>query len=912
MRILKQLFFLVLFLSASSLVFGQKTITGLVTDGSTGSPLPGVTIKVKNTSNGTVTSSNGKYSISVSDDAATLVFSFIGFETEEKSISGTTINVALNLSSVELSEIAIVADRAKERETPVAFSNVEKKDIEQQLGSRDIPLVLNATPGVYATAQGGGAGDARINIRGFNQRNVAVMINGVPMNDMENGWVYWSNWDGLADATSSIQVQRGLSAVNLATPSVGGTMNIITSPAEKEAGVSAKFEYGSGNFMKTTLAGHTGLINDKIAASVSVVGKQGDGVIDGTWTKAAAYYGGLTYKANDKHKFEVFAMGAPQRHGQNLYKQNIAAYGHDIAKDIEGYDVAALDEFPEADVDNLYAGYPDFPAEAGRYYNENWSPVSSSYTGKQYWNGAEHDRYDENFLSERENFYHKPLVNLNWYAKWTRKIKQYTVLYYSGGTGGGTGTYGDVAWNYNAGIYDSPSRFVHWDQTIENNTASDTAFGILRNSRNDQWTLGALSKVQFLINENFKAQIGVDWRTAGIDHYRDVRDLLGGQFFYYDGNDFDSGSDYNKVLGDRIAYNFNNTVDWYGMYGQAEYSNDVITAYGTVGGSMIGYTYTNHFAEDPENPGESLYAETEMLSGYQIKGGVSYKAIDGLSIFVNGGYVSKAPIFDAVISDRDGTVAADPLNENFIAFELGTSFASSDNRLKIKANYYYTTWENRTLNIGIQKVDGSEGFVFIQGLNQLHSGFELEANYNPIDIVAIGAIASIGNWNYTSDVSGTYKDYEGVEHEAEDTYYTEGLKVGDAPQTQFGAKLVLAPVKGLNIQVIYRYNMNHYADWDPTTRTDETDDAQVWETPAYGIMDAHLSYQLPLSGKLGIEVFGHLFNALDEIYIQDAVDNSSYNSYQDDDGIVNPHSPDAAEVFLGLPRTFNAGLRFTF
>ena len=57
------------------------------------------------------------------------------------------------------------------------------------------------------------------------------MLNGIPVNDMENGWVYWSNWDGVADATSSIQLQKGLSAQNLATPSIGGSMNIITDAA---------------------------------------------------------------------------------------------------------------------------------------------------------------------------------------------------------------------------------------------------------------------------------------------------------------------------------------------------------------------------------------------------------------------------------------------------------------------------------------------------------------------------------------------------------------------------------------------------------------------------------------------------------------------------------------------------------
>jgi len=908
MRILKKVFFLVLLMSATIFAFGQSTVTGTVTDASSDQPLPGVTVQVKNTTIGTATDAQGKYRIEVPQEANVLVFSFIGFETVEKTVDGDVIDVELKLQSVELSEIFVVADRARERETPVAFSDIDKKQIEEQLGSRDIPLVLNSTPGVYATQQGGGAGDARINIRGFNQRNVAVMINGVPMNDMENGWVYWSNWDGLADATSSIQVQRGLSAVNLATPSVGGTMNIITSPAEMAAGASAKVEYGSGNFFKTTLSGHTGMINDKIAASVSVVRKVGDGVYDATWTDAWAYYGGLTYKANDQHKLELFAMGAPQRHGQNLYMQNIAAYGHDIARDIEGYDEAALDAFPEADPDVLYPDYDD--AQGMRYYNENWGPVSSSYDGKQFWNGKEHDRYSENFINERENFYHKPLVNLNWYAKWNRRVKQYTVLYYSGGTGGGTGTYGSMRWNYHAGI-PSPSRFVNWDETINNNTQSDTAFGILRNSRNNQWTVGALSKVQILFSDNFKAQVGVDWRKATVFHFREVRDLLGGQFFYFDGNEFDSPSDYNKELGDRIAYDFTNTIDWGGAFLQGEYSNGTLTAYATLGASGIKYGYTNHFRKGDD--GNELTSETDFITGYQIKGGLSYKVLDGLSFYGNFGLVSKVPIFDAVIDDRSATVAEDPLNEEFQAVEIGTSFSTPDNSLNIKANYYYTSWKNRTLNFGIVNQDGSEGFVFVQGLDQLHTGFEIEADYTPVEFFTIGAIASIGNWNYTSDVTGTYKDYEsGGEDEVEYNYYVDGLKVGDAPQTQLGVAAIIRPITGLRIQADYRYNTNYFAAWDPTTRTDEADDEQVWQVPAFGIMDAHLSYQLPLKGDLGIEVFGHVFNVLDEIYIQDAVDNSAYNAYRVDGDIVNPHSADAAEVFLGMPRTFNVGLRFTY
>ena len=128
------------------------------------------------------------------------------------------------------------------------------KKINEELASQDIPMVLNSTPGVYATQTGGGDGDARITIRGFNQRNVAVMIDGIPVNDMENGWVYWSNWFGLDAITSNIQVQRGLGASKIAIPSVGGTMNIITRGTGNKAGGSFKQEIGSLERLEVHLA----------------------------------------------------------------------------------------------------------------------------------------------------------------------------------------------------------------------------------------------------------------------------------------------------------------------------------------------------------------------------------------------------------------------------------------------------------------------------------------------------------------------------------------------------------------------------------------------------------------------------------------------------------------------------------
>jgi len=899
MRSLNKILLLFIFVLFTGFAYSQTDVSGSVKSSNDGEGIPGVTVLVKGTTEGTITDLNGKYKITVPKGANTLTFSYIGYETKEVVVSGSTINVTLATESAELAEIYIIADRAKERETPVAFSNVAKEEIEQQLGSRDLPLVMNSTPGVYATASGGGAGDARINVRGFDQTNVGVMINGVPVNDMENGKLYWSNWDGVADATSSIQMQRGLSAVNLATPSIGGTMNIITSPADKKAGFISRLEYGSGNFMKATLTGHSGLINDKFAVSGSIVRKVGSGVINGTWTDAWAYYMGATYKVNKAHKLELFAIGAPQRHGHNLYKQNAAAVDADYAKNELGYSQAALDAYPESD--------------QGRLYNQTYSPVSESYSGQQAWKmvGSTpklHDRKKAGYLSERENYFHKPVVNMNLYSTWTDRVKQFTTLYYSGGNGGGTGTLGSMRYNYHNGVT-SPSRYVWYDGTIEQNTATDTAYGILRNSINKQWTVGALSKVKIILTENLKAQVGIDWRTAEIEHAREVRDLLGGKFYIDNNNEFNT--DPKRYLGDKIAYHSHNNVDWFGYFLQSEYSNEKITAYGTFGHSFIKYKHTNHFKKDAN--GNELTAETGAMQGFQIKGGLSYRIMSNFSVFGNYGYVSKAPILDDVINDGTGDVTTDYKNQIFNAFEFGTSFTTPNKMIDIKANYYNTLWKNRTITRAAIAADGSEMFYYISGMDQRHTGFELETSIKPIKMIEVRLFGSLANWRHLNDVSGEYKTYAGSTENTETyNFYTKDLKVGDAPQTQFGISLALKPIKGLRVQLDARYNADHYAAWNPDTRTDENDKDQVWKTPAYTLVDTHITYDLPLKAKFGVQVFAHLFNALDAVYVQDAVDNSKYNGYKVDHAFVNPHGATSAEVFLGLPRTFNVGVKLSF
>ena len=892
-----------------------QSIVGTVID-SDSKPLEGANIVVVGTELGGVSDKDGSFKIDVPTGTYDVTASFIGYTSVTNSVVVgdivSSVNFILEFSYLGLSDVEVLASRASEN-TPVAYTTVDKEEMAFRLGSQDIPMSLNTTPSVYATQQGGGAGDARINVRGFNQRNVAVMINGVPQNDMENGWVYWSNWDGVADAAQSIQMQRGLSAVNLATPSIGGTMNIITDPASAEKGGKFKQEAGDGGFLKTTVNYNTGLIGDKLALSGTVVRKTGDGIIDGTWTDAWAYYFGSSYQMDENNRFELYAIGAPQRHGQNLYKQNIATYSQELAGSIDGYDVLAFQEGEK------------FETEAGRFYNQNWAPVDPSYTGQQYWymyGARTTNRFNSNFLNERENFFHKPLVNLNHFMTINDKTRLSSVLYWRGGSGGGTGTYGSVsrtpAVEGNAWYRSSPWAW-DWNAEIEQNRTnidadySDTekrSTGILRNSINRQNTYGLISKLNYDVSEELEVQFGIDWRTAGIEHAREVRDLLGGDY-YVDFAD-DNAPDGKVVrLGDEIAYFNSTTVDWIGGFVQGNYETEKVNLYGMGGLSSIKYSYQDHFTVDNE------VIKADAISTFQVKGGGLYRLNDGLSVFGNAGYVEKPPIMDNVIY-YDGTVATDPANEKFISTEAGLNY--SGRKAAVKVSAYNTDWLDRNLVKSVETGQGSSGdtdLIFLKGVNQKHQGLEIETKLMPHEMVEIDLVASFGKWKFDGDADGTYQEQEynddnqviGVQT-TEYSYALDGLFVGDMPQTSYIFGLTLKPVKGLRLQALYKTYDKNYSDWSPAAREvdeDGADRTQVWEAPGYSKLDLHASYDLPSVGGLDLTLNAHIFNALDEVFVQDAVDNSKYNGYGD-----KLHLPHNAEVFLGTPRYANIGLTVNF
>jgi outer membrane receptor for ferrienterochelin and colicin len=235
-------------------------------------------------------------------------------------------NIALEPKVLELNEINILSTFVTERNTPVAVSTVKSRTIEQKLGNQDYPEILKMTPGIYATKEGGGSGDNRLTLRGFQQENVALLLNGVPVSSMENGLVYWSNWAGLADATEAIQVQRGLGASRVAMNSVGGTINIITKSANADAGGSFRYSLSDYGNSKTILSFSTGKMKSGTALTFLGSRTVGPGFVDATFVDGWSYFLSLDKAINEKHRLVLTAMGSPEKHGQRNYGMSQADF----------------------------------------------------------------------------------------------------------------------------------------------------------------------------------------------------------------------------------------------------------------------------------------------------------------------------------------------------------------------------------------------------------------------------------------------------------------------------------------------------------------------------------------------------------------------------------------------------------
>jgi outer membrane receptor protein involved in Fe transport len=832
-----------------------------------------------------------------------MLVSFIALSSSLAFAQETNEQKTDSLATFQFLEEVVVSSRvidiAKERETPIAVSQISAQEVLLKVGNQEFPEIMNKTPGVYATKQGGGYGDSRISLRGFDQRNTSFLINGQPVNDMENGWVYWSNWQGLTDVASGIQVQRGLGASKLAVPSVGGTVSIFTKSAEKQEGGSLTQMIGNDGYIKTTGAYNTG-VNDKGWSSSYLLTKwSGNGYVYNTSGAGWTYFAAVGYTPEGSaHSLNLSLLGAGQWHHQR-----------DVWVSIRDYE-----NFGEEGID------------------QRWNTNGGTLNGEEF--------------NMRRNFYNKPLATFNWDWKISDNVDLATSLYGSAGRGGGTGPRGR---NYDVlpfredltsfFIEDGKTDFrsadgtVDYDAIVADNRAGASPYtgaissyegsllgangysdeGVFRSGMIRRASMNSHNWVGGISNLNINADkmrysIGVDLRNYKGFHYRVLNHLMGFDGYYSTGNKNSAGqiietlveaSPFNNtgLQGPKIDYYNIGYVGWQGVNGLAEYSGNKLTAVIQAGLSNQSFQREDLF----DQPGLPL-SEKKNIGGGYLKGGANLNINQNSNLFFNAGYISRQPQFDAVFPNFANRVNEDLQNEKIQSLELGYGYIG--NGFKLNLNVYSTVWGNRFVSRSLSNQQGVDGSAQFRDIDVVHNGIEIEAQYRPSGTTKLRGMLSIGDWTYTKDFEAELFD-DNQQLIGTGTLYLEGAKVGDA--AQFVAYLGIDQRFGesLNVDLDYRFVDGLYADYSITDSAfTEANNPGALKLPSYGLVDLGATFTM----KKGWSLRANINNLLNTTYIAESNSNIHATAGSETWNGVDKNN----SVWFGFGRTWNLSLRYQF
>ena len=899
--------FSLLFLFVCYTGFSQKTkVQGVITDAVSNESIIGAIITYAD-GKGTTTDLDGAYNFTLDSGSYTLKISYLGYKPVEKTIiaKGKTLVLNFPLSTITLTEVEVVSDIAISRETPVAFSNVDAKKIQEELGSKDLPLILNSTPGVYATSQGGGDGDARISIRGFNSQNVLVLLDGIPMNDMVNGRVYWSNWFGLDNLTRGVQIQRGLGASKLAIPAIGGTMNILTAGIDSKKALVLKNEYGNNRNYRIGLSYSSGRLENGWAFNFAGSYKRNDGWFDNMHSRMWFYYGKVE-KRIGSHLLGLQVLGAPQTSAQRDFRVSygVAAYNKEYAYDL-GIDTTGKKEY-------------------GRRYNPSWNFLTRTKEGQT---------SPETFNTSISHF-HKPVFSLKDFIAVNDKLTISTIGYASYGRG-----YGTILDGGSGGNALDPLTGQQTLQTIyDNNTSVNQVLQTgeqfsgtwVRKNHNDHNWYGALATVNYALKPSITISGGLDGRLYRGFVYSTIGDLLGGDVSKNAGNPDQNSPAGNKKVGDKYVQNIERFVRWTGAFAMAEYKKDKWSGFVNLSSAMSWYKQQNHFLKKQLEVGDTTLligyndvityngttydrsseglkvnqTEWKRLFGYTLKAGANYNLTEHMNVFLNVGHLNRAPFITFVY--RADNKEFDKVNNEVInSIELGYSYSNSSFTGNI--NGYYTLWNNRPTTASFT-VNGEAVSTTATGMNARHKGIEFDGVYRISEKISVEGMVNIADWQWMSEATATIIDDNGAVIE-EKKFDPRGVKVGDAAQNTYAASIRYEPIKRLYIKPQFNFFGKNYSNFSPealeitniSTGYGPNIGRQSWRMPDYFLLDLNAGYSVNV-WKIKLDIRGSLINALDTFYISDAQNNQVNNDF----------NAGAATVNVGMGRRWQVSLVATF
>lgn len=870
-------FLFVLFLTCSFSLFAQVTVKGVVIDKDTKESLIGATISVPAEKKDVITDLDGSFTLKLSKVGDPITISYIGYHSKTIKSVADMGEIELESSAIGLDDVVVTSSVAIRRKTPVALSVVEPEFIEAKLSTQEFPEILKSTPGIYATKEGGGFGDAKMRLRGFESENIAVMINGAPMNDMEWGGLYWSNWAGLSDVTRSMQVQRGLGAAKVASPSIGGSVNIVTNSTDAKRGGHVYYGLANDGYNKIAASFSTGLTDKGWAMSFLGSKTWGDGYIMGTEFESYTWFVNISKIINHDHRISFTGFGTPQWHNQRKDQLNIKEWRQLGIKD-----------------------FAKFNATYG--FDSNGERVNAN-----------------------RNRYHKPQFSLNHMWTMNEKSSLSNVVYMSIGDGGGrrwrgknyTDLYGssqsgELNWAYR----DPLTKYVDYGKVRQENfEGRNGSENVISESINNHIWLGLLSTFTTKLTDNIELYGGLDIRYYAGEHTEEIIDLMGGKYFidtYRNDKAPKAIADPNwknqkLMVGDKIYRDNTGYVAQEGFFSQAEYNKDKLSTFIALSGSLSTYWREERYYEDHAE------SKSKTFPSFTVKGGANYNLDKKHNVFFNTGFMSRAPFMqNGYFTNMNQSNVTNPaaVNEKSYSVEIGYGYRSSI--FTANLNLYHTKWMDKLM---VKRDASTESFINLSGVDARHQGIELEFVLRPMHNLDIKGMVSIGDWIWDSKAEGYAYDSNGNPlggvPEFSDAHRVsidlKDVRVGNSAQTTLalGANYKIPFLDNLTIGADYTYSARNYAKYG-ISMPDIGKSSKYytpWKIPSAGVLDMNASYKMNVVG-LDMRLMANVNNVLNKEYIADALE-------------YNPTNPEGTSwqdipVYYGFGRTYSVALKVSF
>lgn len=845
---------LAIFAIIPALLMAQSTVvSGTITE--QGSSLPASNQKIT-----LITSDSSRYE-GITDDGgdfnveipSNTVFN-LTFTVRNSSVTTgpyTATGSAFNLGLVQYSTEATDDDKTNFENIPtVSMSETDMKES----GGQNVSTALNAARDPFIATASFTFSAARFRIRGYDFENFTTYMNGVPVNDLEDGGTFWGQWGGLNSVMYGRETSIGLQPTTFTYGAVGGAYSIDSRASKQRKQFQVNYAATNRNYRNRLMATYsTGMLKHGWAVSVSATKRWAtEGYVPGTFYDGYSYFLSVEKLFGNKHSLSLTVMGAPTRNGRST------------AAVQEMYDLAGTSYYNpnwgyqngvkrNASVGNTHQPLFILMHEF-RINNRSNLITSAGFSfGKRSttaldWNNAadprpDYYRYLPSYildpsaaaLAEKEMRDNEYKRQIDWAGLYEANEMSYDSVTNANGIAGNT-------------VVGKRARYII-ENRVENTRKFDFS-SVYNNSLTD--------------NISLTAGLVYQWQQSAT--YKEVSDLLGADF-YVDVNQFaerdfpDSFSVYqndinnpNRILhkGDKWGYNFTKNIHKASAFIQPQFKFNNVDFFVAAELSYTGF-WRNGLFRNGQFPDNS-YGKSEVKNfvNYAFKGGFTYK-IDGRNyLYANGTYLTRAPYFEnSFVSVRTRNQYADRLgSESIYGVEAGYQLKSP--KVRLKANFFFTQFNNQTRTTSFFHDDLRTLVNYtLTGVNTRHIGGELGMEAKVYKGFSVNAVASIGRYTYTDRPLAIITQDNSSTQLSRERIYAKNFNVAGTPQMAYSVGLSYRSPQFWFVNL----NMNYYdwmwLDFNPARRTVAATDLESPDTEHFNsIID-----QQRLKGQFTMDIF---------------------------------------------------------